>query len=214
VNADLFKALGAFVNPTRVRIYRDGETEGDWHVIPSVWAQLAGSSQTGSGQGGAARYGSRPVISTPVVALIIAVETAVTEACMELVGGVRRDIPDGLRAVCATIKDDDQVGWWTDQLRDWTAQARGHLHLDPDRPRSARGARCPACQAKDAQMRHEGETVRMPALAITWVGPEDDGAHHADAEWRVRAVECRACHTAWWRGSDLDNLVEAMMAGR
>jgi hypothetical protein len=213
VNADLHKALGALVDSTRMRIYRDGETVGDWQIIPSVWAQLLSSSQWGSGAGGTQRFGSRPVISTGVVALVIEVESAVTEACLELVGGVRRDIPEGLRAVCATIKDDDQVDWWAGKLRDWTAQARGHLRLDPDRPRSARGARCPACKATDAQIRSDGETVRMPALAIAWVGPEDDD-YHADSEWRVRAVECRACHTAWWRGAGMDSLIEAMMAAQ
>ena len=53
--------------------------------------------------------------------------------------------------------------------------------------------------------------MRMPALSITWVGP-DDADYHEDGDWKVRAVECRACAHAWFRGADLDELVSAMLS--
>lgn len=206
----LLKAVDALTRPTKVRLYREDTKHGEWQTIPSIWDQLTSSAQWGSGESGSSRFGSRPVISTGVVSLIIEITGAATEAATDLVGRTRGTTPANLQAIAANLTDAEQIGWWTDQLRSWTGQARNALRLDPSRPRTARGARCPDCGAKSTYTQQDGETVKVPALSITWVGP-DDQDYHEDSAWKVRAVECRECSTAWFRGDSMDTLIDMMM---
>lgn len=210
MSAELSKAVDGLINTTRVRLYREDTHRGEWQTIPSLWDQLTSSAQWGSGTGGSSRFGSRPVISTGVVSLIMDITKAATEAAVELAGVTRGNPPDNLRCMAANLTDAEQIGWWTEQLRRWTSEARAALQLDPPRPRSARGAKCPDCGADSAYTQQDGETMRIPALAITWVGP-DDQDYHPDSAWKVRAVECRQCKMAWFRGDSMDTLIGMMM---
>lgn len=210
MSEELRKAVAAIIETTKVRLYREDTRRGEWQTIPSLWDQLTSSAQWGNGTGGSSRFGSRPVISTGVVSLIMEITTASTEAAVELAGQTRGNTPDNLRCMSANLTDAEQIGWWTEQLQRWRSEARSALQLDPPRPRSARGARCPDCGADSAYTQQDGETMRIPALAITWVGP-DDQDYHPDSAWKVRAVECRQCKVAWFRGDSMDNLIDMMM---
>jgi hypothetical protein len=215
VNDDyLLEAITALLDPTRIRVHREDTNTHQWQTIPSIWHQLCTSANWGSQDSGTSKFGSRPVISTGVVALTIEITAAAREGANEhappRAGDKPRDTPGNLRAIAANLNDPDQAEWWTSQIRRWINEARSALRLDPPRPRSARGARCPDCQADTTYTDQDGEPVRTPALAITWVGPADQD-YHPDTEWKVRAVECRCCGSAWFRGDSLDELIGRML---
>lgn len=67
---DLHKAVDALIQRQRLRLVRDDNDKPEWHVIPSLWEQLAASTSW-SGGGGAVggAFGSRPVVSTGALAL-------------------------------------------------------------------------------------------------------------------------------------------------
>lgn len=211
---DLHRAIDDLVTPGRIKLHREDTGATEWQTVPSLWVQLEGAVAY-SGNGGSAVAKSKPPITTGVVALIIEISTATTETATELAGESRRNVPANLRAIAATFvgkPDIDLLDWWVTSVKDWVRQARVLLRLDPDRPKWARGTRCPDCGADTATAQQDGETVRTPALSISWSAPEGSrDQHHADSEWHVRAIECRACSAVWWRGADLDQLVTDML---
>lgn len=213
VGDDLHKAIDALIVRQRLRLYRDGGT-AEWHTLPSLWEQLeAATAYQGTGTGGAGGRARLP-ISADVVSLLIDVATTVSEAVMEHAGETRRNVPGNLRLLATRLDaektDDDALEWWVDKIRHWTNAATTALRLNPSRPRWARGVRCPDCGADTVTARQDGETVRRPALTIEWTGPsvEDYGP---DSDWLVRAVSCSACSSTWFRGVDLDGLVQQML---
>lgn len=206
MNAELSAAVSALIDPTKVHLARDGGA--GWQQVPSLWSMLEDASQCRSGNGGTSR-GSRPVISTAVVALVILVGEASTQCAVELTGKTRGNTPANLRCIAANLHDAEQIGWWTDKVRQWALEARTHLRLDPPMSRSIRGAQCPRCGASTVRVRQEDQTVRMPALQITW-HVNDDAEYHQDEDWQVRAVECRNCKVAWVRG-DMDALIDQVL---
>jgi len=211
---DLHTAVDALIQRTRIKVYREDTQRHIWQTIPSLWEQLETSAMWHSGGGsGAGAFGSRPTISTGVVSLIMDISSAASEGAQEHAGEAKRSVPGNLRAIAAKLmagNDLDQLDWWQTALTKWIRDARAELKLDPVRPRFARGITCPDCGADTATTDQDGETVRTPAIAITWTGPDDD-EHHPDTDWKVRAVECRVCSATWWRGPDLDRLVSDML---
>ena len=211
---DLNTAVDALIQRTRIKVYREDTQKTLWQTIPSLWEQLETSAMwRGGGSGGLGAFGSRPTISTGVVSLLIEIAEAATEGAVEHAGQSRGSVPGNLRAIAATLSsstDVDQVDWWNTAVLKWVRAARHELKLDPNRPQWARGIACPDCGATTASTDQDGEKVRTPAIAITWTGPDDDN-HHADTDWKVRAVECRMCSATWWRGPDLDRLVSDML---
>lgn len=211
---DIQDAVATLLNPTRIRVHREDTNQHIWQTIPSIWHQLNTSAQWGSQEPGNSKFGSRPVISTGVVSLIMDITQAAREGANEHAPSRERDkprdTPGNLRAIAANLNDQDQTEWWTEKIRHWVNEARTVLRLDPPRPRSARGARCPECNANTAYTEQDGEPIRTPALAITWVGPKDQD-YHPDTEWKVRAVECRACASTWFRGDSMDELIAKML---
>lgn len=212
---DLHDAIDALIVRQRLRLYRDGGI-AEWHTLPSLWEQLeAATGYQGTGTGSAGGRARLP-ISADVVSLLIDVASTVSEAVMEHAGQNRHTVPGNLRLLATRLADenadDDGLDWWVDKVRHWIGQAKTALRLNATRPRWARGVRCPDCGADTVTAQQDGETVRRPALSIQWAGPEDENGYTADDQWRVRAVSCDACATSWWRGSDLDTLVEQMLA--
>lgn len=128
-----------------------------------------------------------------------------------------RLVPDSLRAVAANISDQVDLEWWRDNLTGWITQIKANLALTPSYPQGIRGG-CPNCGADSAPVDQDGETVRGPALAVTWAIPagmeRPDDSDEDDAEppdlW-VRAIECRACRQTWWRGKELDTLALTLL---
>lgn len=234
-NDPLFKAVDVLIQPQRLRLYREDTKRGEWQNVPSLYQMLTTSGQWSGGNNGGGAFGSRPVISTGVVSLVMEIQSAITEAatdygriitkttrlqtcycrpykaCPGFILQTERDYPAELRAIAANIPDQDQVVAWVEMLRRWAHEARTTLGLNPQRPQWARGARCPECGSNEAQTERDGETIRTPALAISWGMPEgEETDYHEDHDYKVRAVECRSCGMAWWRGPDLDTLVTAM----
>ncbi len=210
---DLHTAVDALIQRTRLRLWREDTKRSEFQTIPSLWEQLETSAMwNGSGAGGGA-FGSRPTISTGVVSLVIEISQDAAIAAEDFTGKTHGSVPKNLRAIAGKLMsgtDVEQLDHWAGNLRKWVTDARAALKLDPQRPRWARGIACFACGAKTATAQQDGETVRTPAMAITWSGPDDD-AHHPDTDWKVRAVECKVCATTWWRGPDLDALVQQML---
>lgn len=204
-------AVAGLVDRVRVRVTRDADENGEWQTTPSLWSMLTEMGRGDAGGGGVSgRFGGM-VLSVGSLALAIEITAAVQEGADEFLTGDHPDVPAKLRGIGATLTDADLIAWWQETVQGWTAKARIQLRLDPQRPRAVRGARCPTCAKKTAYSRNEdGELVRSPALVITWVGPE--GAdYHEDADWIVRAVECKACGAAWFRGAAMDSLIGAML---
>jgi hypothetical protein len=210
---DLHRAVDALIQGERMKITREDSTT-EYKSVPSLWEQLEGAVPY-SGNGGSAVAKSKPPITTGVVALLIEITDAAIEGVNELAGENRRTTPANLRAIAAALagkNEPDVTAWWTEKIREWVRSARGLLRLDPDRPRYARGTRCPQCGSKTVTSTIDGENVRTPALAINWAAPEGHTTTHTnDHDWHVRAIECKACDSVWWRGADLDQLVQDML---
>jgi hypothetical protein len=197
---DMLDAVDALILPTRKRVHREDKTS-EYHAVPSLWDQLIESADWKGQSDGGGVFGSRPVVSTGVVALVIEIADAATEGAVEHVGKTRGNTPDNIRAVTATITDKDQVDWWVQSLKRWAAACREVLQLDPPNSRSARKVTCPSCgESTWFLKRAPKEYVRIPALAIVWQRPPGDD-YHADSEWRVQSVDCRACNQSWERGN-------------
>lgn len=212
---DIHEAVDQLIQRQRIRLHREHTGRTEWQTLPSLWEQLETSTGYSTSSGGNGGYNSQPTVSTAVVSLIIEIAGACGEAARELAGKSRGNVPDNLRAIAGALISQpdgtDALDWWTEKIITWTAEARAALRLDPDRPRWARGIRCPDCGADTARTTIDGEAARTPALAVLWVGPDDD-QYHADDAWKVRAVECRSCGVTWFRGVELDGLVTQMLA--
>jgi hypothetical protein len=207
----LLAAVDALIQRQRMKVPRDDGTD-TWTTLPSLWEQLErATAYSGTGSGGHGGKARIP-ISADVVTLVIEIAATLAEAVMEHAGQSKREVPGNLRLLASKIVGDPDadVPWWINQLEKWRSRAREALRLDPQRPRWARGTRCPECSAATITAKHEGETVVRPALSIHWAGPDGED-YSPDDQWRVRAVVCDACSTAWFRGSDLDSLVDQML---
>src|SRR6478752_2495386 len=214
---DPVDAATALIQPTRQRVTHDDGTTS-WHTIPSLWEQLLESTGWGTGDTSTKRNGGRPPISTGIVDIINDVTIATNETATDLLNNQPRHIRekyrtthDKLRYISTELTDQDRITWWTNQLRTWVLQARDQLGLNPPTARNARAATCPNCGEHTTWIKTAPkEYIRTPALAIIWDQPEGDD-YHPDTDWRVGAVECRACASAWKRGSDLHLLYEQML---
>jgi RNase P subunit RPR2 len=213
---DLQLAVDAMIQTTRIRLHREDTGRIEWQTIPSIWTQLEGSARwSGSGSGGGA-YGSRPTIATGVVSLIIDIATAAVEGAMEHAGVNRKTVPGNLRAIAADLPNStsdskqDQITWWVKSLHKWINAAKIELHTDPDLPRNLRGTQCPDCGADTVTTGEGTDKVRTSALTVVWTCTPGD-QHKVTADWTIRAIECRACQGTWFRGTDLDALVDGML---
>lgn len=212
---DLLAAVDALLNPTRIKIWREGATRAEWTNIPSLWDQLQDATGYRATTGTGAASGHWP-ISGGIVALIIEITSTTTTALREQYDDKpRKQIPDSLRALAAHLAGADPDTWapWCDTLRDWASRARAALRATPSRPRELWGIPCPLCGARTTQRDQDGETVRTAALTAEWslVNGIDPHAYHQDTDYVVRAITCIACETAWFRGHDLDALVASMI---
>lgn len=205
VQPDLWQAVDRLTNPYRQRLERDNGTH-EWVSMSSLFDQLSDAVQTGAGTQAHGVQGSKPPLDTACLSLLIEIAEAVADACRSLT--VRRsfDTPTDLRAVVSEMgrrtDDGDEQDWWVGQLNSWCGQIRAAISSDPDRPWQLHNVACPDCAARTVPVADAGETVRRSAVLVTW------------SRGYVRAVECRACGAVWYRGADLDRLVEQMMGRR
>lgn len=208
---DLHRAVDLFITRQRIKLHREDTKRMEWQTLPSLWEQLETSAMW-SGQGtGNGAFGGRPVISLGVVDLLMEVAAATSETVVEFAEKSRLNVPANLRAIAAALPEDfDLLTTWTGMVTGWTSKAREVLRLEPPHPKWARGISCPECGADTAMADRNGESVRTPALAITWT-PPDREEHQPDSAWKVRAVECRSCSATWWRGDSMEHLVDAML---
>lgn len=219
-------ALDQLIQGEQKRIIREydrpnGKVErvSQLSTTPSLWDQLTAATAY-QGNGGSSVGKSRLPITAGAVDLVNEVTVWAREGITELpplANGKKRDrddIPGAMRGIAAHIistRNEGLCSDWTKKLREWNGKIRRQLGLDPQHPEWARGTRCPECGASNAVTDNNGEEVRTPALAINWAPPEDTTTYPPDP-WIVRAVECRACLHAWFRGADLEQLVDAMLS--
>lgn len=214
---DLHNAINTMIETTRVRLHREDTGKVEWQTIPSLWTQLEDSvSWTGGGSSGGGAYRTRPTIATGVVSLMIEIATAATEGAMTF-GDNRKTVPGNLRAIAASLPNwvsdrrEDRIIWWTESIRKWVHAMKIELRIEPDLPRNLRGTRCPDCGASTITTGEGDDKVRSTALTIVWATPQGDG-HKADTDWTVRAIECRVCEAAWFRGDSMNTLMATMLA--
>lgn len=234
---DMQEALDRLILPTRVQITRD-DAKKEWRTVPALWNQLLRSAGwSGSNSGGGA-FGSRPVISAGAVDLIIEIATAVSERAEEIGRttwvkelvctctpyracqgntwrSVRHNTAVELRAIAADFvserPDADVFSWWVEAIIKWERDIKTTLGLNPALPRNLRKTTCPNCMASMVQVKDgSGEAVRTSALTVAWTCPPGQ-QHNADTDWTVRAIECLHCGHAWFRGSDLEELVDQII---
>lgn len=221
----LNEALDQLIQGEQKRIIREYDRPGhktervsQLSTLPSLWEQLNAATAY-QGNGGNSVGKSRLPITAGAVDLVNEITAWAREGLTKLPptpNGKRRDrddIPSATRAIAADIistHDEGRCSDWTKQLREWAGKIRRQLGLDPQHPEWARGTRCPECGARNATTDNGGEEVRTPALAINWSPPDDTTTYPPDP-WIVRAVECRACNKAWFRGADLEQLVDSML---
>lgn len=201
LTAALNKAVDRLVKPRRTRLLRDGGTT-IWATIPSLIAQLDAEIGTGTArrEGGGSRY--RTPLDLDVMELRHTIRETINDALIAHGQKLRPDTAASIRLLAVTVTavaDDDLTEWWTDELEKFARQITNTLHLnDEPQPRGIRGASCPACGADHVTRTEAGETVHDPALTITFTG-------HL-----VRAAECHACLTTFWRGEGLLALADAL----
>ncbi|WP_158548797.1 hypothetical protein [Blastococcus sp. TF02A-26] len=208
----------------------DGGQSTVEHVdLPSLLEQLAeAQASTNSGGGrGKSSGGSRAPLDLTITSLLAEIETLTVEALIAYgdrpryreraryrqgrarVLGVRQlDLAASVRALAVTVvdtEDADLIDWWASRFCAWVLRAEEALDLDEDGSVDVvpvRGVPCPEpeCGREHVLEDRDGETVRTPALAISF----RDG--------QVLHVTCRHCGTGWWRGEGLNALADAMAA--
>lgn len=197
----LWQAVDRLTSPTREKLERDqGATQ--WVRLPSLFDQLVEAVQSGRGSEGHGRQASRPPLDIACVSLLIEIAEAVADAMRSYERNRTFHTPTDLRSVASSVvadPDGDQ-DWWTEQIQSWCGQIRAVISNDVDRPWHLHGVACPECAAIHVTNPEDGELVRRPAVVVTW------------ARGYVRAVECRMCGAVWYRGSDLERLVEKITA--
>lgn len=214
MRATLNDTLGKLIESQRMKVRRDDGTY-QWQTLPSLFDQLQryvlrkGGGSSGGGVG-------RLPISATVVDLLLEISGEASRGIKRLGMSPRESAPANLRGICAELAGrepaDRDVKVWDENLHGWISRTRSALGLDPERPRWARGVACPSCEATHAIGSDGVGETRVPALGISWGGPDSDDTYASDLEWKVRAVQCGACEAVWWRGPDLDALVDQMLS--
>ncbi len=204
-------AIDQLTRRQRIRLYRAGHTRAEWHTLPSLLDQLtAAAGYRGTGTGSAGGRARLP-ISTDVVNLLDTITRAVTTALTRHAPGQPRPtLTDAIRLL-GTVIPADLADTYAGHITEWTTEARAVLRLATPRPRWAPGATCPACGADTYTAEQDGEKVRRPALSVQWTDHTDRDTYRPDADQYVRAVTCDVCQASWWRGPDLDVLVDQML---
>lgn len=202
MSQDLWSAVDGLTNPRRERVDRDNG-RGEWITLPSLFDQLTEAVQSGPGSGGHGRQGSRPPLDVECVSLLLDIAGAVADACRGLELKRTFDTPEDLRSVVSRLirepDSGDEQDWWVTQIRAWCGQIRATISSDPDRPWELHDVPCPECGARTTHSNNDTERVRRPAITVWW------------SRGYVRAVECRVCTAVWYRGTDLETLVERML---
>jgi len=216
---DLWRWVDRLTLPRRERLTRSapGRRWVEHHDMPSLLEQLVDQqATTSSGRtGGGSSTGSRPPLDLATTALLIEIEDLVVEGLVahgasphrtiELVGRVTvhmLDVSASLRALATVIvgtADPDLIEWWTDKYCTWVLRAEECLDLQDDDVTTVpvRGTACPDCGVTYVLVDRDDETVRRPALTITF----RDG--------QVLHVNCQACATSRWRGEGIDTLTDS-----
>jgi hypothetical protein len=170
--------------------------------MPSLLQQLAEAVVSGAGGHGRGKQGSRPPLDIAAMSLMLEIVSCVREA---LIGFDRKPDPDtgeSVRDLASELlrhpDEADAVDWWTSQFRSWGGQIRAAISSDPDRPTRLWGVACPECSVKFIPEIRDGEQVKRPAVFVHW------------NRKLLQAIECSACTASWFRGEQLDQLVDRM----
>lgn len=241
MSGSLWKAVDELTNARQVRLLRDSGAS-DWTQVPSLWAQLVAAVGTGGEQGGSGRssryrtpanldclelartirdvvvdalegHAERPVTTRlPAPEVMVAIKA---QRAAERSYDVNRLtplptavilVPDSLRhlaSVVAAASDVDLTGWWTYRVYSWGRQITTTLGLtEQSQPRRIRDTACPVCAATHVTLEGDDGPERVPALLIDF----QDGY--------VRAAECTACASTWFRGDALLDLADMIATRR
>lgn len=180
---DLWDAVDALTNPSRVRLPRDDrDLPPEWYTLPSLWEQLleAADSLTGRAAAGAR---SRPPCSTRALSLQVEIEGKVRWACRDR--RIRRtfDLVKDLRQLVSAVNRDADlavIDTACGQIRSWTGRIK--TVIDPRRAARLHGAACRVCSSTTITAWDDsGEETRQPALAIH----SEDGM--------IQSLECGYC---------------------
>jgi hypothetical protein len=203
MSAELWAAVDGLTRPVRQRLERDGGGS-EWANMPSLLAQLIEAVQTGAGGSGKGKQESRPPLDIACMSLLLEIAGDIAEACRSF--DIKRDfdIEKDLRhlasAVTAVPDNGDEIDWWTERVRRWCGQIRATISSDPDRSWRLHGVPCPDCGTKHVTEQQNGETLRTPVIQVKWV------------RGLVRYIQCQACEAVWYRGADLEQLAERLLA--
>jgi hypothetical protein len=189
---DLWTTLNTLIGKRGDNIVSDATNT----QLPSLWRQLTDTVQSGRGAPSRSSQESKPPLDLAALNLMILIADQIGLACHTMRIPRTFDAPEDLRQVIRHITegggDPDTLRQWDRALTSWAQRIRVITMNDPDRPTRLHGASCKNCGAITVHERDpDGATLNQPALMVTW----QDGL--------VRAVECRSCGTAWFRGSGM-----------
>jgi hypothetical protein len=175
--------------------------------IPCLWDQATWAvfgSEAGDGSGGCTPARER----TPADLDLMETLLTIRESLGWQLPGRKvpwRDpgvIPAMMRQFAAHIvtHEPQHVEWWAYRFEQWGRLLHNHLNaLDRGpRPVHLRNAPCPLCRVSQVVVERDGERRVEPAIVI-------DFEHGV-----IRAAQCQACGTAWWRGADLYELADLL----
>lgn len=204
VSQDLWLATDRLTNSYRQRLERD-HGQQEWVRMASLLDQLTEAVQSGAGsREGSGVEGSRAPLDVACLSLLFDITETIRDAMRSF--DVKRTFDTGrdLRALVSRLTrepdSDEEQEWWVGRVNGWCGQIKATISSDPDRPWQLHNVPCPECRAKTVTVAEDGEEVRKAAVLVTW------------SRELVRAVECRACGAVWYRGTDLETLVERMLA--
>lgn len=180
-----------------------------WVTVVSLWEQMLDAIENGSDKRGC-RGG--PLAERSPADLDIMETTQLIAATVHLeltrYGKTpREDVPSSLRLLAAEIAADQDadLDWWGYRFESWSRLAQHYLGAMLDektQPRRLRDTPCPHCHVDYLDGETDDGPVRLRPLLLDFVGTT------------VRAIECTACGTAWWRGDDLHTLSGMINADR
>jgi hypothetical protein len=195
---DLWAAVDALTNPSRVRLPRDFDLPPEWVTLPSLWDQLADAIDSSTGRGARGAQRSRPPCNAEALSLLLEIATAVRDGCHRARLKRTRDVPRDLRQIVSNAirtTDPDIINGAHIQVRGWVAEVRLTISNDPDRSWRMHGAACRTCGSTTVSVWDKaGEETHQPALIVH----SEDGV--------VDMIECAFCGSVL-TGDDLTQLL-------
>lgn len=170
--------------------------------IPALWHQAEWALTTGSekSEGGSSPLRERSPADLDLMETMLTIRESMSWQLKGRQLTPRPTLPEQMRQLASHIAghEPQHIEWWTYRFEQWSRLLATHLRAMERAPKPVRlrNAPCPVCRTKQLTIEEDGENKVVPPLLIDFV----DG--------HIRAAQCIACMSTWWRGAELNELAD------